>query len=171
MERVVQNYFENYEGYDWNTIVRIDTFNERRGYLTANETTNYTIGLFNTKDSAVIMDIPPGVIIGMFNDMWEQSPSDIGIYGPNAGRGGRHVIFGPNTPRDAAPDQSTVGDDYKIHQLSTDRGLLLMRVTGSTPEEVEATWSKVRLFNYGEECESRRQTGQQNRSDDLTVAE
>ncbi len=151
MERVVQNYFENFEDYDWNTIVRIDTFNERRGYLTANETTNYTIGLFNTKDSAVIMDIPPGVIIGMFNDMWEQSPSDIGIYGPNAGRGGRHVIFGPNTPRDAAPDQSTVGDDYKIHQLSTDRGLLLMRVTGSTPEEVEATWSKVRLFNYGDE--------------------
>lgn len=86
----------------------------------------------------------------MFNDMWQQAPSDIGIYGPNAGRGGRHIIVGPNTPRGEGPEPSAVGDDYKLHNLSTDRGLLLMRVTG-TPEEVADKWSKVALFNYGNE--------------------
>ena len=50
-ERLVQGYFENFD-YDYNTFVRVESFNERRGYLTANETTNYALGPFNTKDAA-----------------------------------------------------------------------------------------------------------------------
>ena len=57
-ERLVQGYFENFD-YDYNTFVRVESFNERRGYLTANETTNYALGPFNTKDAAVILEVPP----------------------------------------------------------------------------------------------------------------
>jgi hypothetical protein len=149
MERLVQNYFENFD-YEWNTFVRVDSFNERRGYLTANETTNYALGAFNTREASVVLDVPSGVVIGMINDMWQQAPSDVGIYGPNSGHGGRHIILGPNTPHDASPEPSAIGDDYKIHRISTDRGLVLLRVAG-TPDEVEATWAKMRLFNYGED--------------------
>jgi hypothetical protein len=149
MERLHQNYWENFD-YAYNTFIKIETFNERRGYLTANETTNYALGHFNTRGGAVILDLPPGKIVGLFVDMWQQGPSDVGVYGPNAGRGGRHVILGPNTPRDAVPEPRDNTDDFKVHRIGTDRGTVLLRVVGS-PEVVDATWQKVRLFNYGEE--------------------
>lgn len=46
-ERLTQNYFNNFD-FDYGDFVRIESFNERRDYLTANETTNYALGLLNT---------------------------------------------------------------------------------------------------------------------------
>ena len=62
MERLHQNYWENFD-YAYNTFIKIETFNERRGYLTANETTNYALSNFNTRGGAVVLDLPPGQIV------------------------------------------------------------------------------------------------------------
>ena len=67
--------------------------------MTANESTNYSVGGFNTENLAVVLKVPPGRIVGMINDMWQQSPADVGAFGYNAGRGGTHIIIGPNTPK------------------------------------------------------------------------
>ena len=63
MTRWHLGYVNNYEDYDYNKIVAVKTFNERRGVLTANETTDYFWGFGNTRKSAVILDIPPGVAV------------------------------------------------------------------------------------------------------------
>ena len=114
LERLVQNYFRTFD-YEYGDFVRIESFNERRGYLTANETTNYALGVFNTEGAPAILDVPPGVIIGMVIDMWQESPTDIGIFGPNGGKGGRHIIIGPNTDLSLVPDMKDKMDDYQIH--------------------------------------------------------
>ncbi len=150
-EQLIQGYFANFEGYDYNTFVRVESFNERRGYLTANETTNYALGTFNTDGAAVVLEVPPGVIIGMIDDMWQESPSDIGIFGPNAGRGGTHVIIGPNTPQHMQPDPSKLGDDFNVVNVNTNRGVIVARVSGGTIEETLETWAKMRMYNYGSE--------------------
>ena len=147
-ERLVQGYFENFD-YDYNTFVRVESFNERRGYLTANETTNYALGPFNTKNAAVVLEIPPGVVIGMIDDMWQESPSDIGIFGPNGGRGGKHIIIGPNTPQAMQPDPHKIGDDFNVLKINTDRGIVLARVAGASVDSVQKTWAKMRMYNHG----------------------
>lgn len=146
MTRWHEAYKENYSNYDYNTLVSVTRFNERRGILTANETTDYFFGFANTRDAAVILEIPKGLFVGMVDDMWQQSPSDVGVFGPNAGNGGTHVIVGPNTPADRVPESA---DGQSVHRVVTDRVFFVLRAIG-TLEEVKALSAKLRLYNDGE---------------------
>ncbi|MCA0869988.1 DUF1254 domain-containing protein [Seohaeicola saemankumensis] len=149
-ERMTQNYFNNFD-FEYGDFVRIESFNERRGYLTANETTNYALGLLNTKGAATVLDVPPGVVIGMVIDMWQESPTDIGIFGPFEGKGGKHVIVGPNTPQHMRPDQKKLGDDFQVHEIGTDRAVVLARVAGADVETVQKTWDQIQMYQFGDE--------------------
>ena len=146
MTRWHTGYLNNYKDYDYNKIVAVKTFNERRGVLTANETTDYFWGFGNTRKSAVILEIPPGVAVGMICDMWEQSPGDYGIFGPNDGKGDLVAVVGPNTPADMVPEQS---DDLRILEIDTDQSYWLFRLVG-TPDEVKAFTEKLKIYNYGD---------------------
>ncbi len=64
MTRWHLGYVANYPDYDYNKIVAVKTFNERRGVLTANETTDYFWGFGNTRKSAVILEMTCPPIIG-----------------------------------------------------------------------------------------------------------
>ena len=125
MTRWHEGYEKTYKEYDYNTLLYVDTFNDRRGVLTANETTDYYWGFGNTRDGAVLVDIPEGVTVGFFADMWQQGFTDIGIFGPNAGRGGSHAIVGPNTPADKIPGPA---DNLLVHHSSTEQFIYLMRM-------------------------------------------
>jgi hypothetical protein len=83
----------------------------------------------------------------MIVDMWQQSPSDVGVFGPNAGNGGTHVIVGPNTPADRVPEPA---DGQSVHRVVTGRVFFVLRAIG-TPKEVKALSAKLRLYNDGEE--------------------
>ena len=147
MTRWHQGYKAIYPDYDYNTLLYIDTFNERRGVLTANETTDYFWGFSNTEKAALIIEMPKGLTVGMLVDFWQQGFTDVGIFGPNAGSGGTHVIVGPNTPADMIPEPA---DDQIVHHCSTNQMMYVMRMLG-TPEEVKKLSSRVRIYNYGQE--------------------
>ncbi len=152
-ERLAQNYFNNFD-FEYGDFVRIESFNERRGYLTANETTNYALGLFNTNGAATVLEVPPGIVVGMVIDMWQESPTDIGIFGPFSGNGGKHILVGPNTPAQMRPDPQKLGDDYQIHEVGTDRGVILARVAGADVETVQQTWNQIQMYQYGDNPET-----------------
>jgi hypothetical protein len=118
MTRWHQGYEEAYKDYGYNTFLYVKTFNERRGVLTANETTDYFWGFGNTRDAAVIVEVPKGLAVGMLVDFWQQGVTDIGIFGPNAGEGGAHVIVGPSTPPDKIPEPA---DNQRVHRVDTDQ--------------------------------------------------
>jgi hypothetical protein len=146
MTRWHQGYVQAYEDYDYNTLLSAKRYNERRGVLTANETTHYFWGFGNTSDAALILEVPEGLAVGMVNDMWQQSPTDLGIFGPNAGRGDHLVIVGPNTPADKIPEPA---DGQDVHRIDTNQVYYLMRMLGK-PEDVEKAINKVRIYNYGQ---------------------
>ncbi len=77
--------------------------------------------------------------------MWEQSPVDLGISGPNSGKGDKLVIVGPNTPAEAIPEPANGLD---VHKISTDQVYYLIRMLG-TPAEVEKAINNVRIYNFG----------------------
>ncbi len=147
MTRWHQGYVDAYDDYDYNVLLDVKTFNERRGVLTANETTRYFWGFGNTHDAALIVKVPEGLAVGMIVDMWQQSPTDLGIFGPNSGKGDHLVIVGPNTPAEQVPEPADGQDVYKI---GTDQVYYLMRMLG-TPEKVEKAIQQVRIYNYGQD--------------------
>jgi hypothetical protein len=147
MTRWLTAYEESYDDYGHNTLVSVRTFNERRGILTANETTDYFFGFSNTRDAAVVLEMPAGTMVGMIVDMWQESPTDVGIFGPNAGSGGTHVIVGPNTPAESLPEP---GDKQLVHRIATDSVFFVLRAIGTT-DEVDELSGQIRLYNHGQE--------------------
>ena len=134
MTRWHQGYVQSLKDYDYYTIVHASTYNERRGILTPTESTEYFWGFANTREAPAILEIPKGVTVGMIADMWEQGPSDIGLFGPFAVEGGVQVFVGPNTPEDGMPYRAK---DQRIVRVETVEGFVLERLFG-TPEEVMA---------------------------------
>jgi hypothetical protein len=57
----------------------------------------------NVKEKAVILEVPPGPIIGLYVDFWQRGLTDVGILGKNGGKGGVWVFSGPDTPNDNIP--------------------------------------------------------------------
>jgi hypothetical protein len=74
----------------------IYTGNEQRVFLTPNATTPYIFAYLDlAKTGPVVMDIPAGAIAGSALDAWQRPLSDLGVTGPDQGKGGKYVFVGP----------------------------------------------------------------------------
>jgi hypothetical protein len=70
--------------------------NEQSVFLTPNATTPYILGYLDlAKTGPVEMDIPAGAIAGSTLDAWQRPLSDLGLTGPDQGKGGKYVFVGP----------------------------------------------------------------------------
>jgi hypothetical protein len=56
-------------------------------FLTANTTTPYTLLYLSTKDGPLVVEVPPEVL-GPIDDAWFRWVTDVGITGPDKGKGG-----------------------------------------------------------------------------------
>ena len=64
-------------------------------FLTGNTSTLYTFVLLDTeKDGPIVLDIPPGML-GFVNDAWFRYVADMGIAGPDKGKGGKYLVLPP----------------------------------------------------------------------------
>ncbi|HRK95129.1 MAG TPA: DUF1254 domain-containing protein [Rhodospirillales bacterium] len=64
-------------------------------FLTANSSTVYVTTCMDLKDGPVVMEVPPGVL-GPVDDAFFRWVTDLGVTGPDQGRGGRYLFVGPN---------------------------------------------------------------------------
>ena len=64
-------------------------------WLTANSTTVYVTTCLDLKQGPVVMEVAPG-ILGAVNDSFFRWVVDIGVTGPDQGRGGRYLFLPPN---------------------------------------------------------------------------
>ena len=69
--------------------------------LTPNPDSIYLMPFFNTKDvGPVVLEIPPaddGTIVGSIMDCWQTALEDVGPAGVDKGKGGKYLIFPPNS--------------------------------------------------------------------------
>jgi len=63
-------------------------------FLTANDNTVYTIAWLDMKDGPLVLDIPPEVL-GPIDDFWFRWVTDVGITGPDHGKGGKYLLLPP----------------------------------------------------------------------------
>jgi hypothetical protein len=84
-------------GADLNDFVIADNYADPKAvWLTANDTTIY--GLTNVdlgKAGPLVIEIPPGAIVGILDDFWQRSLTDLGLPGPDGPKGGKFLLLPP----------------------------------------------------------------------------
>jgi hypothetical protein len=71
-------------------------FEEKLGILTPNYTTPYIITMIDIEESGpLVVELPPGLMAGMIMDVWQRVLADLGVVGPDQGKGGKYLILPP----------------------------------------------------------------------------
>jgi len=114
--------------------------NPRQVVLTPNSDTPYAGMLIDLRQGPIIVDVPPGALMCVVNDLNQRYVMDLGVPGPDKGRGGLHLIIPPDY-------RGTLPGGYYVGRSSTYRALLLLRAIpprGDVDAAV-ALMKKVRL--------------------------
>ena len=69
--------------------------------LTFNDNTVYSWGWLNLKKGPLVVEVPPKVL-GAVNDIWFRWVIDVGITGPDKGKGGKYLFLPPGYKGDGA---------------------------------------------------------------------
>jgi hypothetical protein len=67
----------------------------RQVVFTANSDTPYGSGTFDLKDRPLVVELPPGPFIALADDHHQRWIMDMGLPGPDAGKGGKHLLLPP----------------------------------------------------------------------------
>lgn len=88
-------------------------------FLTPNSTTIYCMTELNVKDGPVITEVPPG-LLGPVDDAFFRWVSDIGLTGPDQGKGGKYLFV----HRDY---KGSIPDGYFVVKTPTYRNIIFFR--------------------------------------------
>ena len=65
-------------------------------FLTANDTTIYAYTNVDLgKSGPIVIDVPPGRIVGLIDDFWQRAIVDVGLPGPYGDKGGKFLLLPP----------------------------------------------------------------------------
>lgn len=64
--------------------------------FTPNSDTPYAGGTLDLSNGPMVVEIPPGPIMAVVNDLNQRYVMDLGLPGPDEGKGGKHIILPPN---------------------------------------------------------------------------
>jgi len=125
--------------------VTIPTFeanmNARSIFLTANATTPYTWIWINLHDGPLVAEVPP-MTLGMIDDFWFRYVTDIGIVGPDKGKGGKYLLLPPGYKGD-------VPQGYLVVRVPTFESILVWRnmpVKGDIKPAIESLYKNTRIY-------------------------
>lgn len=104
-----------------NRVFGILKGNPRQRVLTPNSDTPYAAMLIDLRQGPVTIELPPGPLMCVVNDLHQRWVMDLGVPGPDAGKGGKHLIVPPD-------HQGSVPSDYFVGRPTTYRVLLMLRV-------------------------------------------
>ena len=100
-------------------------------FLTGNTSTMYVVPDFDLKKNGpMVLEAPPGML-GAFNDAWFRYLQDIGLAGPDRGKGGKYLLLPPgyrgDVPKGYFVVQSTTYDVWAFMRGSIAKGLDVAR--------------------------------------------
>ncbi|MDR6413233.1 DUF1214 domain-containing protein [Paraburkholderia terricola] len=112
--------------------------------LGSNVTTPYVFAYFDLSDTPIVVKYPQGVTAGSFVDWWDRPLTDLGVNGPDGGKGASYVLLGPNhdVPRD-------VPASAHVLRSRTQKVLMFCRGLDAELSKVEAVFSTTRVYPYG----------------------
>jgi hypothetical protein len=126
-------------------IIRVDTVPGIRRFLTGNATTPYLMTWLDLEQSGpFVCELPAGPTAGFVDDLWQRPVTDLGLPGPDQGKGGKFLVLGPGQ---AAPEGA---DGYIVVQSTTFNNLWLVRLLSPDAQERDALMGKIRLYPFSQ---------------------
>jgi hypothetical protein len=135
---------------DYGDWVIYKTRESKLPILTANATTPYVVTPVDLSESNYYIEIPrssedEGVIGGIIFDIYQSPASDLGILGPDKGKGGKYLLVGPESEIPAVHNA-----DYVVRS-SSNLNILGTRIIGKLSEEAfDKTLKKHKVYKVGE---------------------
>lgn len=115
--------------------------NARSLWLTPQTTTPYVHAEVDVKDGPVVIEIG-SVVLGLLNDAFFRYVSDVGVPGPDKGKGGKYLVVGPDY-------KGEIPEGYFVLNTSTYRHWLLLRIhveNGETKKAVDNFKNTFRIY-------------------------
>ena len=111
--------------------------------FTPNVDTPYAVGVLDLKDGPMVIEVPAGPYIGLVDDHHQRWILDIGIPGPDAGKGGKHLILPPGYK-----EEEPAG--YYVGRAQSYKLLLALRALPAKGDMKAAMdlLSKVKIYPY-----------------------
>jgi hypothetical protein len=126
-------------------LVHYVSYRDRLGLITANATTPYILNFFALSETGpLVVELPPGPTAGGMSDFWQREFAVMGEMGPDAGRGGRHVVVPPGQD---APD---VGDGWYVQHATGMNIMFGFRTLDPDPRAAQALVDAVRIYPYAQ---------------------
>jgi hypothetical protein len=110
--------------------------------FTANSDTPYGPLLLDLSVGPLVVELAPGPLIVVSMDINQRWVADMGLPGPDAGNGGKHLLLGP----DYAGDVPTAG--YYIHRASSNRQIVGARSlpVGGNVAEAKSRLTTIKVY-------------------------
>jgi len=64
--------------------------------FTGNSDTPYAVGVLDVKDAPMVIELPAGPFVSLVDDHHQRWVIDMGIPGPDAGKGGKYIVLPPD---------------------------------------------------------------------------
>ena len=135
-----------YEAAKFGDFVVFDSLKEKRGIVTANLTTPYIINWTNLSDGPVLIDYPQGQTAGGVLDFWQRPVCDLGLTGPDAGKGGKYMVIAPQDDASKHADSGRI-----VIQSATNNLLIGLRILNPDPQFAEGFKAALAMSRLGEE--------------------
>lgn len=113
--------------------------------FTLNSDTPYGSAVIDVTDGPVVIELPPGPFIGLVNDHNQGWVQDLGLPGPDAGKGGRHLVLPPGY-EGKVPEGYHVGRSHSLKNLLAVRA---MPVDGDAQKALD-TLRSVKIYRWTE---------------------
>jgi hypothetical protein len=136
---------------DASDFVVLESLKEKRGIVTANLTTPYTFNFSNLKDGPIRIDYPPGQTAGGVLDFWQRPVFDLGLTGPDQGKGATYIVVGPDD--DPAKHKK---HGANVFQSATNNVSIGLRILNQDPAFYETFTKSYRMGRAGAEMKPSR---------------
>jgi hypothetical protein len=110
-------------------------------FLTANDNTVYNLVWLDLKDGPLVMEMAPGAL-GPIDDYWFRWVSDVGVTGPDKGKGGKYLLLPPGY-------KGKVPEGYFVVRSRTMGNLMFFRTflkDGDPKPGVEMVKKRLRIY-------------------------
>jgi hypothetical protein len=103
-----------------NRVAMVLMGNPAQTVMTPNSDTPYAGISLDLTSGPIVVELPPGPLMCVVNDLNQRYVMDLVLPGPDAGKGGKHLILPPGY-------QGTIPDGYYTGMPTTNRALLMLR--------------------------------------------
>ena len=115
--------------------------NARSIFLTANATTPYTWVWIDLHDGPLVAEVPP-MTLGMIDDFWFRYVTDVGMVGPDQGKGGKYLLLPPGY-------EGEVPEGYFVVRVPTFESILVWRnmpLEGGLEAAIQRLHDNARIY-------------------------